>query len=208
MNMHTYTVLCLCVWQRAGEKSPTYVKQSKQHNRTADRIEEQLKASDSGGTWQGLHIISDFREKKMWGPSLCASLPDELNSFYTRFEVTTDPVVCRLQHCITIKPWNNEKASWKCIFDEGLGFNQWLEWAFDRVCTLAWWLWPCRCRCAVEMQTHASGLGFCLSGVWMSSEERPCCHGVVRCIHCRIQSIRLPPWEWRSLSSRFEDQCI
>lgn len=85
---------CACVsGDKELEKIARYdlrktIKAAKQnHRHKMEEPEEQLEASDSRSMWQGLHMISDFREKKCKVQVSHELVPDELNSFYTRFEV-------------------------------------------------------------------------------------------------------------------------
>ena len=52
------------------------------------KIEAQLSSNDPRRMWKGLHTITDFKETSSCTADTSVSLPDELNSFYARFEVS------------------------------------------------------------------------------------------------------------------------
>ncbi|XP_073719106.1 uncharacterized protein [Misgurnus anguillicaudatus] len=51
-----------------------------------DRVESEYHGSDPQRMWSNLCYITDYKGRKSSGVSLSASLPDELNTFYARFE--------------------------------------------------------------------------------------------------------------------------
>ena len=51
-----------------------------------NKVEEQFNTSDARGMWQGINKITDFKGNKPATVNIAASLPDELNNFYARFE--------------------------------------------------------------------------------------------------------------------------
>ncbi len=53
-----------------------------------DKIEAQFTTSNDRDMWQGLHNITDYKDRKHPATNTATSLPDELNAFYARFEVS------------------------------------------------------------------------------------------------------------------------
>ncbi len=51
------------------------------------KIEAQFTTSNYSNMWQGLHNITDYKDRKHPATIPSTSLPDELNTFYARFEV-------------------------------------------------------------------------------------------------------------------------
>jgi len=51
-----------------------------------NKVEEQFNTNDTRGMWQGINNITDFKGNKPATVNIAASLPDELNNFYARFE--------------------------------------------------------------------------------------------------------------------------
>ncbi len=52
------------------------------------KIEAQFTTSNYRDMWQGLHNITDYKDRKHPATNTSTSLPDELNTFYARFEVS------------------------------------------------------------------------------------------------------------------------
>ena len=52
------------------------------------KIESQLSSNDQRRMWKGLHTVTNFRETPSCTADYSDSLPDKLNSFYARFEVS------------------------------------------------------------------------------------------------------------------------
>ncbi len=51
-----------------------------------NKVEEQFNTNNARSMWQGINNITDFKGNKPAKVNIAASLPDELNHFYTRFE--------------------------------------------------------------------------------------------------------------------------
>ncbi len=51
-----------------------------------NKVEEQFNTSNARSMWQGINNITDFKGNKPATVNIAASLPDELNLFYARFE--------------------------------------------------------------------------------------------------------------------------
>ncbi|KAI3353044.1 hypothetical protein L3Q82_019238 [Scortum barcoo] len=73
--------------------------------------------------WTGLKTLTDYKKKISSAEVMSASLPDELNTFYARFESTSPavevqkaqedhcpPVISRADVCRTLKRINTRKA--------------------------------------------------------------------------------------------------
>ncbi len=50
------------------------------------KVEEQFNTNNARSMWQGINNITDFKGNKPATVNIAASLPDELNTFYARFE--------------------------------------------------------------------------------------------------------------------------
>ncbi|XP_072923149.1 glutamate receptor 1-like isoform X3 [Hemitrygon akajei] len=70
--------------------------QDHQHTGDCFHHRQRLQSSITDSTrssWQGLHTIADFKAKCSGAANIAASLPDELNLFYARFDVAnTEPL--------------------------------------------------------------------------------------------------------------------
>ncbi|XP_062917693.1 metallophosphoesterase MPPED2a isoform X1 [Mobula hypostoma] len=62
------------------------IKAAKQRYR--EQIESRFTTNSTRDLWRGLHTIADFKAKHCGAANITASLPDELNCFYFRFDVT------------------------------------------------------------------------------------------------------------------------
>ncbi len=51
-----------------------------------NKVEEQFNTNKARSMWQGINNITGFKGNKPATVSIAASLPDELNTFYARFE--------------------------------------------------------------------------------------------------------------------------
>ncbi len=51
-----------------------------------NKVEEQFNTNNARSMWQGINNITDFKGNKPATVNIAASLPDELNHFYARFE--------------------------------------------------------------------------------------------------------------------------
>ncbi len=51
-----------------------------------NKVEEQFNTNNTRSMWQGINNITDFKGNKPATVNIAASLPDELNHFYARFE--------------------------------------------------------------------------------------------------------------------------
>ncbi len=51
-----------------------------------NKVEEQFNTNNASSMWQGINNIMDFKGNKPATVNIAASLPDELNLFYARFE--------------------------------------------------------------------------------------------------------------------------
>ncbi len=51
-----------------------------------NKVEEQFNTNNARSMWQGINNITDFKGNKPANVNIAASLPDELNHFYARFE--------------------------------------------------------------------------------------------------------------------------
>ncbi len=51
-----------------------------------NKVEEQFNTNNARSMWQGINNITDFKGNKPATVNIAASLPDELNLFYARFE--------------------------------------------------------------------------------------------------------------------------
>ncbi len=51
-----------------------------------NKVEEQFNTNNARNMWQGINNITDFKGNKSSTVNIAASLPDELNLFYARFE--------------------------------------------------------------------------------------------------------------------------
>ncbi len=54
-----------------------------------NKVEEQFNNNDARSMWQGINNITGFKGNKPATVNIAASLPDELNTFYARFEADT-----------------------------------------------------------------------------------------------------------------------
>ncbi len=54
-----------------------------------NKVEEQFNTNNPGSMWQGINNITGFKGNKPATVNIAASLPDELNTFYARFEADT-----------------------------------------------------------------------------------------------------------------------
>ncbi|KAI3368533.1 hypothetical protein L3Q82_025542, partial [Scortum barcoo] len=57
-----------------------------------DKAESHYKGSNTRSMWAGLKTLTDYKKKISSAEVLSASLPDELNTFYARFESTSPAV--------------------------------------------------------------------------------------------------------------------
>ncbi|KAI4872060.1 hypothetical protein NFI96_030171 [Prochilodus magdalenae] len=51
------------------------------------KVESQFNTTNTRSLWQGLNTVTDFRRETRSVDHISAALPDELNTFYVRFEV-------------------------------------------------------------------------------------------------------------------------
>ncbi len=51
-----------------------------------NKVEEQFNTNNARSMWQGINSITGFKGNKPATVNIAASLPDELNNFYARFE--------------------------------------------------------------------------------------------------------------------------
>ncbi|KAI3363482.1 hypothetical protein L3Q82_012093 [Scortum barcoo] len=88
-----------------------------------DKVESHYKGSNTRSMWAGLKTLTDYKKKISSAEVMSASLPDELNTFYARFESTSPavevqkaqedhcpPVITRADVCRTLKRINTRKA--------------------------------------------------------------------------------------------------
>ncbi|KAI3373570.1 hypothetical protein L3Q82_022165, partial [Scortum barcoo] len=88
-----------------------------------DKVESHYKGSNTRSMWAGLKTLTDYKKKISSAEVMSASLPDELNTFYARFESTSPavevqkaqedhcpPVISRADVCRTLKQINTRKA--------------------------------------------------------------------------------------------------
>ncbi|KAI3356900.1 hypothetical protein L3Q82_003544 [Scortum barcoo] len=88
-----------------------------------DKVESHYKGSNTRSMWAGLKTLTDYKKKISSAEVMSASLPDELNTFYARFESTSPavevqkaqedhcpPVISRADVCRTLKRINTRKA--------------------------------------------------------------------------------------------------
>ncbi|KAI3363440.1 hypothetical protein L3Q82_012057, partial [Scortum barcoo] len=89
-----------------------------------DKVESHYKGSNTRSMWAGLKtLLTDYKKKISSAEVMSASLPDELNTFYARFESTSPavevqkaqedhcpPVISRADVCRTLKRINTRKA--------------------------------------------------------------------------------------------------
>ncbi|KAI3373379.1 hypothetical protein L3Q82_021927, partial [Scortum barcoo] len=88
-----------------------------------DKVESHYKGSNTRSMWAGLKTLTDYKKKISSAEVMSASLPDELNTFYARFESTSPavevqkaqedhcpPVISRADLCRTLKRINTRKA--------------------------------------------------------------------------------------------------
>ncbi|KAI3365964.1 hypothetical protein L3Q82_009797, partial [Scortum barcoo] len=81
-----------------------------------DKVESHYKGSNTRSMWAGLKTLTDYKKKISSAEVMSASLPDELNTFYARFESTSPavevqkaqedhcpPVISRADVCRTLK---------------------------------------------------------------------------------------------------------
>ncbi|KAI3359507.1 hypothetical protein L3Q82_013908 [Scortum barcoo] len=57
-----------------------------------DKVEYHYKGSNTRSMWAGLKTLTDYKKKISSAEVMSASLPDELNTFYARFESTSPAV--------------------------------------------------------------------------------------------------------------------
>ncbi|KAI3376378.1 hypothetical protein L3Q82_016860 [Scortum barcoo] len=57
-----------------------------------DKVESHYKGSNTRSMWAGLKTLTDYKKKISSAEVMSASLPDELNTFYARFESTSPAV--------------------------------------------------------------------------------------------------------------------
>ncbi|KAI3364623.1 hypothetical protein L3Q82_011405 [Scortum barcoo] len=57
-----------------------------------DKVESHYKDSNTRSMWAGLKTLTDYKKKISSAEVMSASLPDELNTFYARFESTSPAV--------------------------------------------------------------------------------------------------------------------
>ncbi|KAI3374506.1 hypothetical protein L3Q82_006321 [Scortum barcoo] len=90
-----------------------------------DKVESHYKGSNTRSMWAGLKTLTDYKKKISSAEVMSASLPDELNTFYARFESTSPavevqkaqedhcpPVITRADVCRTLKRINTRNGSW------------------------------------------------------------------------------------------------
>ncbi|KAI3354907.1 hypothetical protein L3Q82_004701 [Scortum barcoo] len=96
---------------RSGEPSASAKRQYR------DKVESHYKGSNTRSMWAGLKTLTDYKKKISSAEVMSASLPDELNTFYARFESTSPavevqkaqeedhcpPVISRADMCRTLK---------------------------------------------------------------------------------------------------------
>ncbi|KAI3352083.1 hypothetical protein L3Q82_020909 [Scortum barcoo] len=58
-----------------------------------DKVESHYKGSNTRSMWAGLKTLMDYKKKISSAEVMSASLPDELNTFYARFESTSPAVM-------------------------------------------------------------------------------------------------------------------
>ncbi|KAI3372128.1 hypothetical protein L3Q82_006984 [Scortum barcoo] len=88
-----------------------------------DKVESHYKGSNTRSMWAGLKTLTDYKKKISSAEVMSASLPDELNTFYARFESTSPavevqkaqedhcpPVITRADVCRSFKQINSRKA--------------------------------------------------------------------------------------------------
>ncbi len=70
--------------KRASYDLRKYIKAAKRQYK--NKFEEQFNTNNARSMWQGINNITGFIGNKPATVSIAASLPDELNTFYARFE--------------------------------------------------------------------------------------------------------------------------
>ena len=88
-----------------------------------NKVESDYKGSNARNMWSGLKTITDYKRTTSGAEEVCASLPDELNTFYARFErppavevqKAQDPCPCPLvltsaDVCRSLKKINTHRA--------------------------------------------------------------------------------------------------
>ncbi|KAI3357950.1 hypothetical protein L3Q82_016328 [Scortum barcoo] len=89
-----------------------------------DKVESHYKGSNTRSMWAGLKTLTDYKKKISSAEVMSASLPDELNTFYARFESTSPavevqkaqedhcpPVISRADVCRTLKRIKHTRPS-------------------------------------------------------------------------------------------------
>ncbi len=77
------------MWMIISKPAITFAKPSRPQNTNPNKkLKQQFTASNYRGMWQGLRNITDYKDRKHPATNTSTSLPDELNAFYARFEVS------------------------------------------------------------------------------------------------------------------------
>ncbi|KAI3362875.1 hypothetical protein L3Q82_001924 [Scortum barcoo] len=121
---HGQTPTTQVIWRSTGSPgthSWRAISSAKRQYR--DKVESHYKGSNTRSMWAGLKTLTDYKKKISSAEVMSASLPDELNTFYARFESTSPavevqkaqedhcpPVISRADVCRTLKRINTRKA--------------------------------------------------------------------------------------------------
>ncbi|XP_034454827.1 uncharacterized protein LOC117769796 [Hippoglossus hippoglossus] len=73
------------------------ISSAKRHYR--DKVESHYKGSNTRNMWAGLKTISDYKAKTSSADVVSASLPEDLNTFYARFERNSPAVEIQEDRC-------------------------------------------------------------------------------------------------------------
>ncbi len=71
-------------WKQTSYDLRKFIKAAKRQYK--NKVEEQFNTNNARSMWQGINNITDFKGNKPATVNIAASLPDELNHFYARFE--------------------------------------------------------------------------------------------------------------------------
>ncbi len=79
-------------WKQASYDLRRSIKAAKRQYK--NKVEEQFNNNNPRSTWQVINNVTGFKGNKPATVNIAASLPDELNTFYARFEAKKNKITC------------------------------------------------------------------------------------------------------------------
>ncbi|KAI3375596.1 hypothetical protein L3Q82_003905 [Scortum barcoo] len=125
LKARTETPTTQVIWRSTGSPGGTRSGEpsAAQRDSTGTKWSLITRAPTPGSMWAGLKTLTDYKKKISSAEVMSASLPDELNTFYARFESTSPavevqkaqedhcpPVISRADVCRSFKQINTRKA--------------------------------------------------------------------------------------------------